>query len=119
MTAPPKYNGPLDGREAYIATLPENLRHLICTCHNASSDKLGFTRVHERGDFWVRACCRKPPNLWTYINECDGCGDYYVAEFYPDVNLLCPPCRIANDIELPDPDEWLRERVKTQHDIYN
>jgi hypothetical protein len=122
MVAPPTYDGPFDpkkdpnaGRKNYVASLPQELKHLACTCElKHGSDKHGYQRVHSRGDFWVRSCCRKPTNLWAYIQECDVCEEYYVVEFFPDNWLLCPGCREANEIALPDPDQWLKERLESQ-----
>jgi len=84
------------GRQAYIDTIPDDLKDDICTCltkpdhlvHSQTkklpnSGDVGIT-VHER--------CGKPANLWTYIEICENCEYYYIVSKFPDRDLLCSGC---------------------------
>lgn len=98
MLAPAEAVG--NGREAYVESIPWKFANDVCTCpkyfvrgrspiHNYRYIKLPDTGpvgilVHE--------VCRKPTNLWTYIEECENCEELYIVREFPDRNLLCGDC---------------------------
>jgi hypothetical protein len=113
---PPKYNGPFDdGRKNYVASLPQELQFQICDCER-SLKNFPLVNIDERGDFLVCKTCRRPVNLWLYVSECDVCEVFYIVEFFPDEIMLCPPCRIRNDVELPDYKEFHANKLTETKD---
>lgn len=83
------------GRQNYIDTIPDEFQDAICKCKPDNGQyahlvkKLTNTGVVG---ITVHVKCGKPTNLWTYLEECANCYDFYLIRDYPDQNLLCEGC---------------------------
>lgn len=89
-----------NGREAYIETIPFKFQNKICTCPNyyrpgkSPVHNFRYITIPDSGKVGVivHETCRKPTNLWTYIEECENCEQLYIVKKFPDKYLLCGDC---------------------------
>lgn len=88
------------GRQAYIDSIPDGLRSDICTCTPSDPNSVHskIVKLPNSGivGINVHTTCKKPANLWAYIETCENCECYYIVEHYPDKELLCGSCKAYN-----------------------